>query len=109
MSKQPYKSVFLAESTELDHTRLGSVVRTSARLIGAAAVAAGLLALGAPAFADMHDNDGVNIGNDNNISLVPIQACGNNVAVLGITAPIASPQNVQCVNAPILDHPKSES
>ena len=81
-------------------------MRTSARLIGATAAATALLAIGSPAFADSMDNDGINVLNDNNVSVAPIQACGNNVAVLGLTAPIASPNTSNCVNAPILDHPQ---
>jgi hypothetical protein len=61
------------------------------------------MAIGGPAFADSSDNDGVNLLNDNNVSVLPIQACGNNAAVLGLTAPIASPQNSHCVNAPIAE------
>ena len=83
-------------------------MRTSLRLIGAAAATAALMVAGSPAFADSHDNDGVNILNDNNVSVAPIQACGNNVAVLGAVVPIASPQTAQCVNAPIVDHPSVE-
>ncbi len=77
-------------------------------LVGSLAATAGLLVAGSPAFADSSDNDGINIGNDNNISVLPIQACGNNVAVLGVVAPILSPQKAQCVNAPIIDHPSAE-
>ncbi|GAA2356193.1 hypothetical protein GCM10009854_37870 [Saccharopolyspora halophila] len=84
----------------------GLNVRTSARLIGAAAAATAMLAIGSPAFADSADNDGVNVLNDNNASVLPIQLCGNNVAALGITAPIASPNTSNCVNAPIVDHPQ---
>ncbi|PRW64425.1 hypothetical protein [Actinopolyspora mortivallis] len=62
------------------------------------------MAVGSPALADSYDNDGINILNDNNVSLVPIQLCGNNAAVLGIVAPIGSPQYTQCVNAPIVDY-----
>ncbi|MEV4644453.1 hypothetical protein [Saccharopolyspora sp. NPDC049357] len=69
------------------------------------ALGAGML-IGTPASADSTDNDGVNLGNDNNLSVLPVQLCGNNVAVLGAVAPIASPQNVECVNAPIVDHPE---
>ncbi len=78
-------------------------MRTSFRLMGAAAVTAGLMAVGSPAFAG-DGNDGINFFNDNNVSIAPIQACGNNVAFGGIVAPIASPQHVQCVNAPIIDN-----
>ncbi len=71
--------------------------------------AAGLLALAPVANADTYDNDGINILNDNNVSVLPIQACGNNVAVAGAVVPILSPQKAQCVNAPIVDHPSVES
>ncbi|MEG9516298.1 hypothetical protein LZ318_21725 [Saccharopolyspora indica] len=71
-----------------------------------AGAAAGLLALAPVANADSADNDGINILNDNNLSVLPIQACGNNVAVIGAVVPILSPQLNHCVNAPIVDHPK---
>ncbi|GAB3284241.1 hypothetical protein [Parasphingorhabdus pacifica] len=70
-----------------------------------AGAAAGLMALAPVANADSADNDGVNVLNDNNISVLPVQACGNNVAVLGAVVPILSPQSNECVNAPIVDHP----
>ncbi|MFR9729974.1 hypothetical protein ACL03H_12150 [Saccharopolyspora sp. MS10] len=70
-----------------------------------AGAAAGLMALAPIANADSADNDGVNVLNDNNISAVPVQLCGNNVAVLGAVVPILSPQTSQCVNAPVVDHP----
>ncbi len=67
---------------------------------------AGLMGIGAPAFADSHDNNGINALDDNNISAVPIQACNDNVAaVVAAVVPIASPQNAQCTNAPVVDHP----
>ena len=80
-------------------------MRKTACTIGAFIVGAGVLT-GGTAFADSTDNDGVNIGNDNNLSVLPVQLCGNNVAVLGAVVPIASPQNVACTNAPIVDHPQ---
>ncbi|WP_016698834.1 hypothetical protein [Actinoalloteichus spitiensis] len=85
-------------------------MRTSARLAGGLAGAAlGVMTLGATAFADSADNDGINLINDNNISAVPVQLCGNNVAaVIGVIVPIASPQLSDCTNAPILDHNKVE-
>ncbi|GAA3365760.1 hypothetical protein [Saccharopolyspora gregorii] len=70
-----------------------------------AGAAAGLMALAPIANADSADNDGVNLLNDNNISAVPVQLCGNNVAVLGAVVPVLSPQTSQCVNAPVVDHP----
>ncbi|MCA1189951.1 MULTISPECIES: hypothetical protein [unclassified Saccharopolyspora] len=70
-----------------------------------AGAAAGLMALAPIANADSADNDGVNLLDDNNISAVPVQLCGNNVAVLGAVVPVLSPQTSQCVNAPVVDHP----
>ncbi|WP_243789934.1 hypothetical protein [Saccharopolyspora gloriosae] len=75
-------------------------------IVGGAA--AGLMALAPIANADSADNDGVNVLNDNNISAVPVQLCGNNVAVLGVVAPILSPQTSDCVNAPVVDHPSAK-
>ncbi|MGW5642088.1 hypothetical protein ACWEV3_10285 [Saccharopolyspora sp. NPDC003752] len=80
-------------------------MRKTACLAGIFAAGTGLLAGAAPAFADSADNDGINVGNDNNLSLLPIQLCGNNIAVLGLVVPILSPQANDCVNAPIVDHP----
>ncbi|MFC7342398.1 hypothetical protein [Saccharopolyspora griseoalba] len=80
-------------------------MRKTACTLGAFIVGAGVLT-GGTAFADSTDNDGVNIGNDNNASVLPIQLCGNNIAVLGAVVPIASPQNAVCTNAPIVDHPQ---
>ncbi|TDD41576.1 hypothetical protein E1288_32200 [Saccharopolyspora elongata] len=65
------------------------------------------MTLGTAAFADSADNDGINAVNDNNVSAVPVQACGNNVgAAIGVVVPILSPQANNCVNAPVVDHPK---
>ncbi|PRW62117.1 hypothetical protein [Actinopolyspora mortivallis] len=76
-------------------------------LAGSVAATAGLLLAGSPAVADSVDNDGINLGNDNNASLVPIQLCGNDVAVLGAVVPLLSPEASKCVNAPVVDHPSS--
>ncbi len=85
-------------------------MRIATRVAGAAGAAAlGMVAMGATAFADTADNDGINVLNDNNASVAPIQACANNVAVLGLTVPVLSPQQAQCVNAPIVDHPSVEN
>ncbi|MBB5155670.1 hypothetical protein [Saccharopolyspora phatthalungensis] len=83
---------------------MGSDVRTSARLFGAAAAATALLGIGSPAFADSYGNDGIHILNGNNASVLPIQACGNNIGVLAIVVPIGSPQFNQCINAPVWSH-----
>ncbi|MDA3645946.1 hypothetical protein LZ318_15820 [Saccharopolyspora indica] len=79
-------------------------MRKTACLAGAFVAGAGLLAGGVPAFADSADNDGINAGNDNNLSVAPIQLCGNNITVIGAVVSILSPQGNQCVNAPIVDH-----
>ncbi|SDK29596.1 hypothetical protein SAMN04487820_106193 [Actinopolyspora mzabensis] len=74
---------------------------------GSVAATAGLLIAGTPALADSVDNDGINVGNDNNASVLPVQLCGNNVAVLGVVANVLSSQSSECVNAPVVDHPKT--
>ncbi|WP_235883902.1 hypothetical protein [Saccharopolyspora elongata] len=81
-------------------------MRTGARIAGVAAAAAAMMAIASPAFADSANNNGINLLDDNNVSAIPVQLCGNNVAVLGAVVPIVSPQINHCVNAPIVDHPK---
>jgi hypothetical protein len=82
-------------------------VRIATRVAGVAGAAAlGVVTLGTAAFADSTENDGVNLLNDENVSAVPVQACGNNVAVVGATVPVLSPQGNKCSNAPVVDHPK---
>ncbi|GAB3685246.1 hypothetical protein [Saccharopolyspora dendranthemae] len=83
-------------------------MRIATRVAGAAGVAAlSIVTLGSAAFADTADNDGVNLLDDNNISAVPVQACGNNVgAAIGVVVPVLSPQSSECVNAPVVDHPE---
>ncbi|QUG99576.1 hypothetical protein HUO13_01065 [Saccharopolyspora erythraea] len=78
-------------------------------LLGAVALSSGLLASASPALADSADNDGVNVANDNNISVLPIQLCGNDIAVVGAVVKALSVTNTQCVNAPIVDHPSQET
>ncbi|GAB3276616.1 hypothetical protein [Parasphingorhabdus pacifica] len=82
-------------------------MRIATRVAGVAGAAAlGIVTMGSTAFADSADNDGVNLLDDNNISAVPVQLCGNNVgAVVGIVVPVLSPQTNECVNAPVVDHP----
>ena len=82
-------------------------MRKTAYMAGALAMGtAGMVISGTQAFADSTDNDGINIGNDNNTSVLPIQLCGNNIAILGAVVPVASPQNVVCAaNAPIEEGP----
>ncbi|WP_190821704.1 hypothetical protein [Saccharopolyspora pogona] len=84
-------------------------MRIATRVAGVAGAATlGVLTLGSAAFADSADNDGVNAANDNNISAAPVQLCGNNVgALIGVVVPILSPQVNNCVNAPVVDHPKA--
>ncbi|MEV0679990.1 hypothetical protein AB0I60_26050 [Actinosynnema sp. NPDC050436] len=79
----------------------------------AAAIAAGLMMLGSPAFAAGHDaeydvhqwNSGplVSALNGNNLN-VPIGVCGNNVGVLAAIIPAGSPQLTgNCATGAILD------
>ncbi|GAA4850499.1 hypothetical protein [Saccharopolyspora rosea] len=72
-----------------------------------AGAAAGLMALAPVANADTADNDGINLLNDNDLSVLPVQVCNSNVAVLGAIVPILSPQTGDCVNAPVVDHPSA--
>ncbi len=85
-------------------------MRIATRVAGVAgATAIGMMTLGATAFADSANNDGVGLLNDDNISAVPVQACNNNIAAaIGVTAPILSPQEASCTNAPVVDHPSQE-
>jgi hypothetical protein len=80
------------------------VLKKAAIVTGAAT---SLLALAPVANADSMENDGVNVLNDNNLSVLPTQACGNNVAALGAVVPTLSPQSSKCVNAPVVDHPQA--
>lgn len=87
-------------------------MRIATRVAGVAgATAIGVMTLGsAAAFADSADNDGVNLLDGNNISAVPVQACGNDIgAVVGLVVPVLSPESSDCVNAPIADHPSQDS
>ncbi|MEU4800719.1 hypothetical protein [Actinosynnema sp. NPDC023587] len=78
-----------------------------------AAIAAGLMMLGSPAFAAGHDenydvhqwNSGplVSLLNNNNVN-VPVGVCGNNVGVLAAIVPAASPQITgHCATGAIVD------
>nr|WP_246300735.1 hypothetical protein [Actinopolyspora biskrensis] len=67
-----------------------------------------MMAMAPMASADTKGNDGINILNDNNLSVLPIQACGNDIAVLGAVVELLSPEKSKCVNAPIVDHPKAD-
>ena len=83
-------------------------MRKTACIAGVLAASAGLLATSAPAFADSADNNGANVGDGNNLSVLPIQACNDNVgAAIGVVVPIASPQTGDCTNAPVVDHPSA--
>lgn len=101
-----------------------AVVKSGARVtVSLAAAAAGLLAAGGVANAGastastgagengahtdsvhVHDDndgkygDGINAFNDNNIT-IPIQACGNDVAVLGGVVDIGSASATECNQA----------
>ncbi|ASU81254.1 hypothetical protein CDG81_18425 [Actinopolyspora erythraea] len=66
-----------------------------------------MMAMAPVASADSKDNDGINVLNDNNLSVLPVQLCGNDIAVLGVVAEVLAAEPSQCVNAPIVDHPKA--
>lgn len=67
----------------------------------------------APAFADSAANNGVNLLDDDNVSVLPVQVCntGEVVPVLSHVVDLLghsqsqSPNTNDCVNAPIVDHP----
>jgi hypothetical protein len=85
-------------------------VRTSVRVSTMAAIAAGLMSLGAPAFADSTGNNGLNLLDDNNISVLPVQACPGKLTILGELVPALnttsnSPSSATCTQTPIQDHP----
>jgi hypothetical protein len=90
-----------------------SQVRTSVRVSAAAAIAAGLMSLGAPAFADSTGNNGINLLDDDNLSVLPVQVCNNGevVPVLSDVVDLSghpqvhSPDTTNCSDAPIMDHP----
>jgi hypothetical protein len=79
-----------------------------------AAAAAGLMILGAPAFADDVNNthngqlglvnvNDVDIAKDINAN-VPVGACNNNVGVLAVIVPVLSPQTAgSCSSGAIVD------
>lgn len=92
-----------------------ALVRNKARVAGVIAMAAaGMMVLGAPAFAatshgqrddvDINHNhvyNGINLLNENNIQ-IPIGICGNNVGILGAAIPVLSPQTTDnCASASI--------
>ncbi|MGJ7907577.1 hypothetical protein ACOQFL_13995 [Actinopolyspora sp. H202] len=81
------------------------MLKKTAAAVGIAA--AGMMAMAPMASADTKDNDGINVLNDNNISAVPVQLCGNNVAVAGAIVNLLHSQPSKCVNAPVVDHPTS--
>jgi hypothetical protein len=83
-------------------------VRIATRIAGVTgATAIGMATLGATAFADSADNDGVNTANDNNTITAPVQTCAITVTGAGVVLPILSPNTNNCVNAPLVDHPSA--
>ncbi|MER5391596.1 hypothetical protein [Saccharopolyspora sp. NPDC002686] len=79
-------------------------MRRSACLAGAFAAGIGMLTGGTPAFADTAGDEGINLGNGNNTNVAPTQVCGN-ITVTGGVVLILAPVDIDCVNAPIVDHP----
>lgn len=78
-------------------------MRKSMTYAGILAATAGMLATASPAMAaeqdGSQDNDGINVLDNSNIHLGPLQLCGNNVAVLGAVLPIGSPLSAECQQA----------
>jgi hypothetical protein len=83
--------------------RVNEVLKKAAVVAGAGV---GLMAMAPVANADSAGNDGVNIANDNNISIAPIQICGTTITAVGPLVEVLSPNRNTCVNAPLVDHPK---
>jgi hypothetical protein len=87
-------------------------VRKTTGLMGAVAIGSGLIATGAPAYADSTNNNGVNLLDGNNVSVLPIQLCPGSSGILSDIVKVGSgsalsPQTTNCVNAPIIDHPRA--
>jgi hypothetical protein len=89
-------------------------VRKTTGLVGAVAIGSGLIATGAPAYADSTGNNGINVLNGTNVSVLPVQLCLNSltgilssVINVGGGAATGSPQTNNCVNAPVVDHPRA--
>lgn len=87
-------------------------MRKTTGLMGAVAIGSGLIATGAPAYADSANNNGVNLLNGNNVSVLPIQLCPNGFSGISDIVKIGSgsalsPQTINCVNAPVIDHPRA--
>ncbi len=71
----------------------------------AAATTAGLLVASPLAFASTGEHhastgeheeyNGINVLNENNV-VVPVQACGDQIAVIGAIVPVASPDTTAC-------------
>lgn len=87
-------------------------MRKTTGLVGAVAIGSGLIATGAPAYADSTGNNGVNLLNGNDVSVSPIQVCLNGVTGIlsglidaGSTV-VSSPQTNNCTVTPVVDHPQ---
>ena len=76
------------------------MLKKAAVLTGAAA---GLMVLAPVANADSAGNDGVNVLNDNKVS-VPVQACGNSIPAVGAVLPLASSDSSGCAQGGVADH-----
>jgi hypothetical protein len=66
-----------------------------------------------PATNEVTEKPDCPTGQENGLftSCLPIQACGNNIAVpcCGSEVPLLIPNTNNCVNAPIVDHPSTEN
>jgi len=83
---------------------VNEVLKKAAVVAGAGV---GLMAMAPVANADSVDNDGVNVGNDNNIVIAPVQVCDTIIAPAGPLVQVLSPNGNTCVNAPLVDHPST--
>lgn len=88
-------------------------MRKTTGLVGAVAIGSGLMVAGAPAYADSAGDNGINLLNGNNVSVAPTQLCnqgsidvGSGIVHLGSDDSSSSPHGTDCVNAPVIDHPK---
>lgn len=61
------------------------------------------MALVPVAHVDSSDDDGVNVLNGNNVSVLPVEVCDGNV--LGKLVNQDSSSEIHCENAPLADHP----
>jgi hypothetical protein len=90
-------------------------VRKTMCLLGSVLAGSGLTCIGMPAYADSTgNNDGIGLLNGDNISIAPIQVCGESSSLVGagaisdlISGRNESSSNANCANAPVVDHSRA--